>query len=153
MAGSVAGRSTQSLDVMSDASVIRVKAHRAAIDRILEYYELSPATLELVPSVFEWCQANGVAGDHVDRMAICLCNWNAGLCHIAMCEQFSAQDFANANMAMLCRGFRDELDRVQSNKQCLLHLLLHEIACHVLKTSDQVARDTWAFAEMEKHDI
>ncbi|HEX9071257.1 MAG TPA: hypothetical protein VF852_04825 [Pseudolabrys sp.] len=136
-----------------DAPVIRVADHREAINRVLAHYGLGPDALEVVPSVFDWCKTNGVPGDHIGRMAICLCNWETGACRIAMREQFSGTDFENANAAMLVRGFRDELDRLNTSENCLLHLLLHEVACHVIKSTEQVPRDTWAFAELDKHDI
>ena len=51
------------------------------------------------------------------------------------------------------QGFFDEVRRLSSLKVNLLHLLLSEIACHMLKTTEQTARDSWAFAELGKHDI
>jgi hypothetical protein len=68
-------------------------------------------------------------------------------------ESFSQREFDNVNFAMEFRGFLDDVRKLNSMKLNLLHLLLHEIACHTLKTMEQNRRDTWAFAEMAKHDI
>lgn len=147
------GRSIQALDVMLGAAPIRVADHRPAIDRVLAHYGLSPETLELVPSVFDWAQANNVADDNVGRMAFCLCNWTERRCHIVMCDTLDQSAFDTANLVMRYRGFGQEVERLNSDKLCLLHLLLHEIACHELQTTDQEPRDRWAFEEMAKHDI
>jgi hypothetical protein len=138
---------------MGQPPVIRVSDHRHAINRILAHYGLKPDTLEVVPSVFEWCRANGIAEKNIGRMAKCFCNWDTGECHIVMCDAFSQRAFDNANFIMECRGFADKVGKLDSPKQNLLHLLLHEIACHTLRTTEQAPRDVWAFAEMAKHDI
>jgi len=138
---------------MSEPPVIRVSDHRPAINRVLAHYGLAPETLEVVPSVFDWCRTNGVAEENVGRMAKCFCEWEKGECRIVMCEAFSQREFNSANFAMEFRGFVEEVRKLDSPKRNLLHLLLHEIACHTLRTTEQVPRDTWAFAEMAKHDI
>jgi hypothetical protein len=138
---------------MSEPPVIRVSDHRFGINRVLAHYGLLPETLEVVPSVSEWCRANGVAEETVGRMAKCLCNWEKGECRIVMCEAFSQAAFDGANLVMEMHGFVDEVRKLDSPRQNLLHLLLHEIACHTLRTTEQAPRDTWAFAEMAKHDI
>jgi hypothetical protein len=49
-------------------------------------------------------------------------------------------------------GLGNQVERLlTSEKLWLLHLLLHEIACHILGTTEQCPRDIWAFNEMEKH--
>jgi hypothetical protein len=138
---------------MLETASIRVADYRPAIDRVLAHYGLTPETLELVPSVFDWAQANGVAENNVGRMAFCLCNWAERKCRIVMCETFDRSSFDTANLVMTYRGFGEDVDRLNSDKACLLHLLLHEIACHVLQTTEQESRDRWAFREMAKHDI
>lgn len=133
--------------------VIRVVEERAWIDCVLQHYGLPPQTLVVVPSVFDWCLEHGYAEDDVGRMAKCFCNWDAGDCLIVMRESFSQAAFDSVNFTMQCRGFVDEVDVLTTPKLNLLHLLLHEIACHTLRTTEQEPRDTWAFAEMAKHDI
>lgn len=138
---------------MLERAMVRVSDHRRAIDRVLACYGLPPESLELVPSVFDWCVANDVPENNNGRMAKCLCNWDGGICRIVMCDTFTKQAFDDANFTMRLRGFVDEVEKLTSERLCLLHLLLHEIACYVLRTTEQEPRDTWAFVEMAKHDI
>jgi hypothetical protein len=139
------------LDVVAESPIIDVTDHRPAIDRVLAHYGLPSETLELVPSVFDWCREKGFPEENVNRMAKCFCNWDEDECHIVMRESFTQREFDNVNFAMEFRGFFDEVRRLNSLKLNLLHLLLHEIACHTLRTAEQEPRDAWAFAEMTKH--
>jgi hypothetical protein len=144
------------LNITSDAlaeAVIHVADHRPAIDRVLMYYGLQPQILEVVPSVFEWCRARGIPEENVNRMARCFCKWDEGECRIVIRESFAQREFDNLNFAMEFRGFFDDVWKLRSMKLNLLHLLLYEVACHILKTMEQNPRDAWAFAEMAKHDI
>jgi len=86
-------------------------------------------------------------------MAQCFCARNKNECRIVMCDSFSQREFDNLNFAMEFQGFFDEIRKMSSLKINLLRLLLREIACHTLGTTEQVARDTWAFVEMTKHEI
>jgi hypothetical protein len=140
-------------DAMAEPTIIHVADHRSALDRVLTYYGLTPEILEVVPSVCDWCLTRGIPEENVNRMAKCFCNWQAGECRIVIRESFSQREFDNVNFAMEFRGFFDDVRKLSSMKLNLLHLLLHEIACHTLKTMEQNPRDTWAFAEMGKHDI
>jgi len=134
---------------------LRVTEYRPAIDRILAHYELPPQTLELVPSVFDWCEANGISEYSGSRPAICILKWEkTGKFHIVMCETLSEMAFEGINKVMRMHGYGEEIEKMlTSEKLRLLHLLLHEIACHVLKTTEQSQRDAWAFEEMAKHEI
>ena len=139
---------------MSESAPICVADYRVGIDRVLAHYGLPPDTLELVPNVYEWAKANGVSEDNFGRMAFCLCDRAERKCHIVMCETFSRSAFDTVNVVMRYRGFtQEQVARLNSDKLCLLHLLLHEIACHVLQTTKQEPRDSWAFEELGKHDI
>ena len=138
---------------MTDPSVIYVAEHRAAIDRVLAHYGLAPETLQLVPSVFEWCRRNAVPeDDDVGCLAKSFCT-ETGECRIVMRESFSRREFGNVTFAMEFRGFLDEVRRLKSLKLDLLHLLLSEIACHTLRTTERGPREAWAFSELAKHDI
>jgi hypothetical protein len=139
--------------VLAQPLIIHVADHRSAIDRVLTYYGLAPEMLEVVPSVFDWCRTRGIREENVNRMAKYFCHGDKGECRIVMRESFSQRELDNVNFAMEFRGFFDDVRKLSSMKLTLLHLLLHEIACHTLKTTDQNRRDTWAFAELAKHDI
>jgi hypothetical protein len=65
-------------------------------------------------------------------------------------EQTDAM-ISSAKGAMLYRGFEDKLAALDSDRSYLVHLMLHEIACFTLQTSDQEPRDEWAFQEMKNH--
>ncbi len=56
--------------------------------------------------------------------------------------------FESINAAMKDRGFTSELDSLVTDEDNLIHLVLHEIAGHVLSTGEQIPRDRWAFAEL-----
>ena len=138
---------------MQTEPVIRVADERTWIDRVLKHYGLSPDSLVVVPSVSDGCHEHGYAEHNAGRMAKCFCNWEKGECLIVMRESFTQSAFDTANFTMEFRGFVDEVNVLTTPKLNLLHLLLHEIACHTLRTTEQEARDKWAFAEMTKHDI
>jgi hypothetical protein len=137
---------------MQPEPVIHAADERTWIDRVLKHYGLSPDSLTVVPSVFDWCLEHGYVEDNVGRMAKCLCDWDKGECLIVMRESFTQSAFDSANFTMQYRGFVDEVDALKTPKLNLLHLLLHEVACHTLRTTEQELRDKWAFAEMSKHE-
>jgi len=55
--------------------------------------------------------------------------------------------------AMECRGFMSEAATLDTDKKYLAHLMLHEVACHVLRRTDQESRDTWAFERVSRYVI
>jgi hypothetical protein len=134
---------------------MRVSDYRPAIDRVLKHYGLTPEALELVSSVKDWREENEMI-DETDmsssRAAIFINKWEkTGAFHIVMRETLSREKLGEINYVMQWRGFGDEVKMLSSESLCLLHLVLHEIAGHVLNTCEQAPRDTWAFKEMEKH--
>jgi len=67
-----------------------------------------------------------------------------------MSEMLSSWTFAGLRLRMQ-RNFPERVKALKTNKLDLLHLLLHEIAFHVLGTNEQDPRDDWAFNELPKH--
>ena len=59
----------------------------------------------------------------------------------------------SAKALMVLDGFEVEVARLDTNESYLTHLVLHEIACFVLQSTDQRVRDEWAFSELAKNAI
>lgn len=129
--------------------MIKASEHRELLDRMLARYRLARDWLVIVPDVQAWCLANKVEERNPWRAAKCL-YWPTH-CRIAMRDEQTDAMISSAKGAMLYRGFDDELAGLDSDRGYLAHLMLHEIACYMLQTSEQKARDKWAFAEMRKH--
>jgi len=116
---------------------------------MLVHYGLSPECLEIVPDVQAWCVANGVDEQSPWRAAKCF--YSPSSCHIVMRDEQTDSMISSAKGAMLYRGFADELESLDSDRKYLVHLMLHEIACFTLQTSEQERRDAWAFQQMHCH--
>lgn len=54
---------------------------------------------------------------------------------------------------MAVHGFSCEVSALDSDEKYLVHLMLHEVACHVLQTIDQDLRDRWAFDRLPTYTI
>ena len=133
--------------------MLRVADYRGLLERMLKDYGLSAESLEIVPSVREWCRANGVPEENPFRTAKCLCRRSDNACHIVMNETLSDSAIGSAKSSMFFRGFENEVKSLDADEKFLIHLMLHEIACHLLKVTEQKPRDRWAFQEMSKYAI
>ena len=120
------------------------------LDRILKEHGLTPANLELVPNVQAWCQERGVEERNPNRQAKCFLNSN-GTCHIVMVDVLTDDAIAGGKGGML--GFLSEIEKLDTDVKYLAHLMLHEVACHVLGTTEQEARDAWAFERVSLYAI
>lgn len=130
--------------------MIRASEHREMLETMLARYGLPPTSLEIVPDVQAWSHANGVEERNPSRAAKCFYAPDAP-CHIVMRDEQTDSMIASAKAAMLTHGFVDELEALDSDLAYLKHLMLHEIACQTLQTSEQEARDEWAFMELKNH--
>lgn len=133
------------------ALMIRVAAHRALIDTILLDHGLQPECLDLVQDVQAWCTSHGVEEPNPHRMAKCFCHWDNGECHIVLSEALTQEMILSGKAAMECYGFHDEVQRLDTPGKFLVHLVLHEVAAHVLETTEQVPRDEWAFERVARY--
>lgn len=133
--------------------MLRVAAHRPLLDRILADSGLPPETLELVPDIQTWCRGHGIAENHAFRQAKCLCRRSDRVCHIVMVDSLTDDMISAGKEAMSCRGFSREVSRLDSDEKYLIHLMLHEVACHVLQTTEQEPRDRWAFEKLSEYAI
>lgn len=129
--------------------MISVLNHRELLDRILEYYGLTPECLEVVPDVQVWCKEHNIEERNPWRAAKCC--YSATGCHIVMCEELHDHMISSAKSAMEMNGFEEELSALDSDEKYLIHLMLHEIGCFTLQTSEQKPRDRWAFQELHVH--
>jgi hypothetical protein len=131
--------------------VIRASKHRELLDRILGTYGLPPSTLEIVEDIGAWCDAHGTA-DLYRPFRPAVCARVGGDWRIAMRNIQTDSMMASAKDHMFTHyGFFDVYERVDSDLKSLVHLLLQEIACIVLGTTEQAPRDRWAFAELPRH--
>lgn len=123
--------------------------HRQLLDRMLADYALDPACLEIVPDVQVWCHANNIEERSPWRSAKCFYSQDG--CHIVMCEVLTDYMISSAKSAMQVNGFALEITTLDTDVKYLVHLMLHEIGCYTLQTSEQHARDEWAFSEMARY--
>ena len=133
--------------------MLYVSEHKALVDQMLMHYGLPVESLEIVPSVHKWCDDHSIEEKNPSRIAKCLCRRSDGACHIVICNEITESMISLAKSGMECHGFRSEVALLDSNIKFLVHTMLHEIACHVLKSTDQGSRDRWAFDEMHKHIV
>jgi hypothetical protein len=126
--------------------MIKVREHLQLLQRILARHQISVECFELVPDVQEWCKARGVEERNPFRAAKCFATELS--CHIVMRDVQTDSMVRSAKNSMEFDGFGAEVERLETDKQYLSHLLLHEIACFKLRTTEQAARDRWAFAEL-----
>jgi len=129
--------------------MVNVQAHRSLLDRMLSDYALEPECLEIVPDVQAWCRSRNMEERNPWRSAKCL--YSKDGCHIVMCETLTDSMIASAKSAMELKGFEAEVATLDTEVKYLVHLMLHEIGCFTLQTSEQEARDAWAFREMSRY--
>ena len=132
---------------------LAVGNHRELLNRILADHELGPDTLELVPNVQAWCRTNKLDEKNPDRQAKCLCRRSDGACHIVMLDFLSDDAIAGGKADMEAYGFWAEVATLDSDIKYLVHLMLHEVACYVLGTTEQLPRDKWAFERVSRYAI
>ena len=54
---------------------------------------------------------------------------------------------------MLMQGFMSEVEMLDTDVKYLAHLMLHEVACYVLRSTEQAPRDSWAFGRVSRYAI
>jgi hypothetical protein len=131
--------------------MIHVAAHRPLIDSILRDHGLQPDCLEIVQDVQAWCVSRGVEESDPHRMAKCFCHWDEGTCYIVLSETLSSEQVSSGKAAMEWYGLRDQVRQIDTPEKFLVHLVLHEVAAHVLKTTEQKPRDEWAFQRLARY--
>lgn len=128
-----------------------VSDHRPLLNTILSDYGLAPDALQLVPDVQATSVGYGIAESSHARQAKCLCSFERGTCHIIMLDMLSDEAIASGKSALEFLGFETEVAALDSDLKYLIHLMLHEIACHILQSTEQETRDEWAFERILKY--
>jgi hypothetical protein len=131
---------------------ITVADYGEMLDRILQDHGLCPENLELVPDVQGWCHEHGVEEGNPNRQAKCFLKHDE-TCHIVMVDRLTDDLIASGKAGMFANGFMSEVERLDTDVKYLAHLMLHEVACYVLRTTEQEARDTWAFERVGRYAI
>jgi hypothetical protein len=126
--------------------------HREMLDRILRDHGLQPQNLELVPDVQAWCRKRDIEEKNPNRQAKCFPKQD-GTCHIVMLDHLSDDLIVGGKGGMLMNGFMSEVASLDTDVKYLAHLMLHEVACYVLRTTDQEPRDAWAFERVARYAI
>ena len=129
-----------------------VADQRDMLDRILRDNGLRPDNLELVPDVQAWCRKHQIEERNPNRQAKCFLK-NDGSCHIVMLDRLTDDLIAGGKGGMLLGGFMSEVTKLDTDIKYLAHLMLHEVACHVLRTTEQEPRDIWAFERVGRYAI
>lgn len=122
------------------------------LDYILQDHGLCSDNLELVPDIQAWCQQHDVEERNPNRQAKCFLKHD-GTCHIVMLDQLTDDLIASGKGRMFVNGFVSEVESLDTDVKYLAHLILHEVACYVLRTTEQAARDTWAFERVGRYAI
>jgi len=128
-------------------------AHRQLLNRMLAYYGIQSDSLEIVPDVQAWAHEHHVEETNPFRIAKCLCQWSDNSCHIAIVSEITDDMISSAKTGMELRGFAKDLVLLETDLKFLAHTMLHEIACFVLRTTEQKPRDAWAFKELANHAV
>jgi hypothetical protein len=118
------------------------------IEELFSKYDLNSDCYEIVPSIKEWCDLNGIVESNLHRAAKCLCRSTDGKYHILFAENQTDLMIESGKDYMKFIGLSDCVASLSSDESYFRHLVLHEIACPVLGNTDQKVRDTWAFREM-----
>jgi len=128
--------------------MVNVRTHKDLVGKIFEKYDLPLDCYEIVTDIDKWCISQEIFDDNPYRQAKCLCRWGDGPSRIVFREEQTDDMISSSKAAMECNGFASEVEKLDSDVKYLEHLVLHEIACHILRTTEQNPRDEWAFKKM-----
>jgi hypothetical protein len=126
--------------------VIDARDSRRDIDALLVSHAIPVEWLDVVEDVQAWCTENSIEDDNPFRPAKCF--YTVDRCYILIAAVQTDEVIASSKDRMRRDGFGVELGLLTSDSMYLKHLVLHEIAAFKLQTSDQLARDRWAFEQL-----
>jgi hypothetical protein len=126
-----------------------VLEYKDLVESLFMKYDLPTSCYEIVPDIQKWCKEHGIEENNPHRAAKCLCQTSDSAFHIVFNEVQTDSIIysAKSNMA-LHYGFEEEVAQLDTDLKYLEHLILHEISCKILETTEQELRDRWAFQEM-----
>ena len=128
--------------------MIDTREHEELIQRLFKEHGLSSDRYEIVDSILDWCNENGIEERNNNRAAKCLCRSKDGSYYILFAAKQTDEMIKSGMDYMILNGFSDEVSKLDTQLKYFEHLVLHEIACPVLKDTGQMSRDKWAFEQM-----
>ncbi len=131
-------------------SVIVVRKHLPMLYAILGHYGIPRESLELSHDIQVWCCERNISESNPFRGAKCIL-LTPEKCHIVLRHKQTETMVLSAKHFMVQHGFETEVEALNTDAKYLAHLILHEIACFILQTTDQQKRDEWAFKELSNH--
>lgn len=128
--------------------MINVLEHKEFVEAIFNKYSLPISCYEIVDDIKKWCKENDKPESNPFRPALCLCSTEDGTFRIVFRKEQTDAIISSVKEAMQTNGFYNEVQDLNSDIKYLEHLILHEISCKILGTTEQEPRDRWAFKEM-----
>ena len=129
---------------------IDVEQYRSHLERLLGNLGEGEWTLMTVPSVEKWAQSVGRPLRRVFVPALAA-RASDGRRLVVVRRLLTDEIQSNVRYGFVMRG-QDEED-LQDPMRFLEHLILHEVAHHVLDTEDEAPCDGWAFARLPPRTI
>ena len=131
--------------------MIKPSEHTDLIEKLLNKYTLSDVEYEIVPDVDRWCIDKSYIPEfdyYPFRQAKTLYNLHNNEAIILFCSELTDDMMDSGKSRMSYDGFSLKVEQLDTDIKYFKHLLLHELACVVLKDNGQASRDHWAFNEM-----
>lgn len=131
--------------------MIKPSEHTDLIERLLNKYALVDVKYKVVLDVDRWCIDKGYIPEsdyYPFRQAKTLYNIHNNEAKILFCSELTDDMIDSGKARMRVDGFSSEVKKLHTDIEYFEHLLLHELACVVLKINGQASRDQWAFNEM-----
>jgi hypothetical protein len=120
------------------------------IEKVVARWCPKGSDYEIVSDVAARATELGCRDSNPFRSAKCL-RRSDGTVRILLLAELGDDEIEPMKSAMILRGFKEEVGRLLTSEGMLFHhLLLHEVACAVLETDDQGARDRWAFDRLKE---
>src|SRR5438552_3077962 len=118
------------------------------LQSLIHSHGLNDVTLVLVPSVHEWLIANKIASDNPFRQASFV-HRHDGTLWIVVLEEVTSDHPGQTTLFFHVE--REEYAWITSDlTRFARHLVLHEIAHAVLRTTDETLVDQWTVPELRK---
>ena|SRR5258707_14365303 len=126
---------------------IDVEQHRDHLEQLLSSLGEGEWVLQTVPSVEKWAESVNRPLRRVFVPAL-VANASDGRRMVVIRHFLTDEVQSNVRYGFLLRGHDDE--ELEDPRRFLEHLVLHEVAHHVLNSQDEEVCDAWAFSKMPK---
>ena len=128
--------------------MFKVSEHTEIINDIFKKHGLPTECYEIVPCVLTWCAQHNKPENNAFRPAKCLCNYERNAFHIVFRDNQTDDMIQSVKNTMEDNGFSKAVCELDTDLKYFIHLVHHEIACTIMKTTEQAHRDEWAFKQM-----